>query len=111
MAEIPEHAVNAALALLLGMFALYMFAIWRLQTFLREHHRKLWGNLGSPEVMWNNTIQNGSSLSRFIWERQYATVGDMELERRGRLCRALLVGTAGLFMSFAILAVAWVVTR
>jgi len=55
------------------------------QAFLREmrsRHPGLWDELGEPSLWMNNSIHNSLAVLRFLWRKDYQTLGDPEFARR-----------------------------
>ena len=46
---------------------------------LRLDHHETWVSLGSPSLIFNNSIKNGLAVNRFIWKRRYKDLGDPAL--------------------------------
>jgi hypothetical protein len=47
---------------------------------LRQRHPEVWESLGRPSF-WNNSMQNGFAMMRFLWKKEYEAVGDPEFTR------------------------------
>lgn len=57
---------------------------FRLISWLRKHHPHQWAQLGSPNLVTNNSIKNFFALRKFLRVRMYMELGDAELQIRSR---------------------------
>lgn len=92
-------------ATLVLLFVVGIATVGRLLSLLRDRHPDVWLGLGSPTLFLNNSIQNGLRLERFIWRKEYAQLGDKDLERLARFVRGLFVVYAVAFVAFIALQV------
>jgi hypothetical protein len=53
----------------------------RLLLRLQDHHPRIWENLGSPTMVWNNSISNSSLFSKFLRNKEFLPLGDAELTK------------------------------
>ena len=61
---------------------------------LRKQHPQTWEALGSPTLFLNNSIRNSLAVQRFIWRREYRTLGDPKTARLAdllRICQAAYI--------------------
>jgi hypothetical protein len=73
---------------------------------LRSRHPRTWEMLGRPTMFLNNSIANGLAVQRFLWRRQYVTLGDTQFSRLASFLRGyllvyllLFIVTIGVFIS------------
>ncbi len=72
---------------------------------LRERHPAAWEELGSPTLIWNNSIANSLRSQRFLWASRYIGLEDAELNRLASALKVVSVLYAVIF-AFLIWAVA-----
>ena len=66
---------------------------------LQKHHNVIWHQLGSPTYFgWSYSSQ--ISIIRFLWRRQYLTVGDTCLAKLGARARTALLGACASIVLF-----------
>jgi hypothetical protein len=48
---------------------------------LRARHPQVWESLGRPTLIMNNSVANGLAVQRFLWRKEFQTLGDPEFAR------------------------------
>ncbi len=84
-------------ATLLGL----AFIVWVLR-YLRLNHHQTWIELGSPSLVWNNSMRNNFLFLKFIFKREHVPLADPKLTS---LCGILRVFYVSYFTYFAVLLV------
>ena|SRR5258706_6573507 len=85
------HALLPILFIALVMSAVVGFVIQHaFLTRLRTHHTPIWEALGRPTLFLNNSITNSIAVLRFLWRREYQTLGDHRSVRLARFLRSYL---------------------
>lgn len=88
----------------------YMIAVTRLMSRLRDAHNDVYVRLGQPSLFWNNSPANSVRLTVFILRGQYVALADQNLNTLGRICRTLIVGHfAGFVFCSIVVAFYWTV--
>ena len=57
---------------------------YRFLAYLRNNHREVWAELGSPSLIVNNSIRNSLATMSFMWRKEYLRLGDHKLNRMAR---------------------------
>jgi hypothetical protein len=65
---------------------------------LRSRHSQTWEVLGRPTLFLNNSIINSLAVLRFLWRRDYRTLGDDEFTRLAGFLRGYMVAYLVLFV-------------
>ena len=65
---------------------------------LRTRHAQTWEALGCPTLFVNNSVGNSLAVFRFLWRRQYQSLGDQQSVRLASFLRGYLVVYFVLFM-------------
>lgn len=63
------------------LIGIYLYKSYQLDKYLEKHHRNLWINLGSPNLIRNNSIRNGNRIIRFVLSKEWQSIGDPTLNR------------------------------
>ena len=88
MANIVSIAfIAVAAVLVLGTIA-YLVNAGRLLRRLEERHKAVHESLGSPLLIMNNTPRNNVLFFRWIWGRDFQTLGDPDSVALARLVRS-----------------------
>lgn len=88
--------VLAFLALLVVGFALER----AFREALRQRHPAVWASLGSPTLIWNNSLANNFSTQRYLWTSRYGALGDKHLSG---VALALKLVSVAYLLAFALL--------
>jgi hypothetical protein len=96
--------IEAVFPLLFGIL-LTMVLVWfgllaRLFRTLRADHPATYERLGSPTLIYNNSLKNNWLLFRFLYRNEFNVLGDMSL---GRFCRWLKIFLAGYLVLFFVM--------
>jgi hypothetical protein len=70
---------------------------------LRTRHAQTWEALGRPTLFLNNSIGNSLAVLRFLWRREYQSLGDHRSVRLASFLRGYLAIHFLLFL-FAVVA-------
>jgi len=65
---------------------------------LRSRHPLTWEALGRPTLFFNNSIANGLAVQRFLWRREYATLGDSQFSRFAAFLKGYMLAYLLLFI-------------
>lgn len=89
--------------LVLLLFILFGFAItMKFDSDLKSKHNKIWKNLGSPTIFWNNSIQNGVARFWFVVKGEYKLLKDKSLSILGDVLRYSYLIYLLLFIYFSV---------
>ena len=86
-----EEIVKIAMVALAILLALNLYLRSKLLKLLRQSHREIWKELGSPSLAQNNSFENGVATLRFIWGRGHRRLNDPALGQLVRTERMLQV--------------------
>ncbi len=75
----------------------------RLLSRLRIQHVQTWEALGRPSLFMNNSMANNLSVLKFLWRRDYLTLGDDGLIRLADFLRIYQLVYACFFAVFFVL--------
>jgi hypothetical protein len=64
---------------------------------LRTRHAQTWEALGRPTLFLNNSIPNSLAVLRFLWRREYQSLGDQQSVRLAGFLRGYLAVYLALF--------------
>ena len=81
-----------------GWFVSYVF-----YRHLRNHHRKVWTDLGSPTLFFNASMKNQASVGRFLWGNHYKRLDDRYIHRLALTMKVLGVIIVVLFLLAVVL--------
>ena len=84
-----EHALLplAGILFVWGFVTLSLYA--SILRALRTRHPDVWKGLGSPTLITNNSLKNTLATRRFLRHREYAKLGDEQLDQTIRWHRLL----------------------
>jgi hypothetical protein len=74
-----------------------------LHRLLRERHPAIYDALGRPTLFWNNSIQNGFAMLRFILGGQFREIHDPEVIRLCRFVRVFSYAYWAFFIAVVVL--------
>ncbi len=74
-----------------------------LYRLLRERHPAIYDSLGRPTLFWNNSIQNGFAVLRFILGGHFKQTNDLELIRLCRFMRLFAYSRWAFFIIIVVL--------
>ncbi len=74
----------------LAIAIIYMVSVGYLMNYLKNAHRKIWTDLGSPSIILNNSIRNGLLTLGFMFGSKYRNLNDPKLNK-------IIWGTRALF--------------
>jgi hypothetical protein len=80
-------------------FALIIFVFKR----LKKQHSKIYIQLGSPSLFWNNSIKNNFLFMKFLFMRKYLSLNDVFLKRLMDFMLIFFVIYLMLFIGFSVL--------
>jgi hypothetical protein len=86
MPRITEALLDDILIVYMAVFAVAAAFNWLYRRRLRDLHPEAWRSIGSPQLF-NNTIANGISSSRYLLGRKYESLNDETLSFYGRWTR------------------------
>jgi len=49
---------------------------------LKQHHRQSWENLGSPHIVFNNSLLTSKNANRFFLKKEYLKLEDARLAKK-----------------------------
>jgi hypothetical protein len=96
-----------ALIILITFAAAFVFTIaWnitypRFLAHLQTHHASIWQQLGQPKYL-ETRLRPQIAVTKFLWQRRYAPLGDNRISQLGASARASLIGvlvSVGLFIA------------
>ena len=87
-------------AILVLSYLVTLFVMYRL---LRVNHNEMWKDMGSPTLLWNNSLRAIAETLHFLFSRKAAELGDDSLLSAVRLARILLIL---ILIVFAVLSIA-----
>ena len=90
---------------LMALIAVYLVSVWRLQDYMRREHPELWKELGSPDVVFNNTLTNTPKFLAFLRQSASVSINDDVLESKVRTCNRLRGAAAIVFCLISLAAV------
>ncbi len=73
---------------------IYLVQIGRLLRRLESKHKSIHDSLGSPLLVFNNTLRNNMLVLGWLWRREFETIDDNETIALARIVRALLLALA-----------------
>ena len=81
----------------------YLIQIARLFGLLSDRHPQVYQALGSPSVVFNNTLRNNAAVLGWLWRREFEGLGDPDTISRCSGVRTLLIGCLGGFSVLVLL--------
>ena len=87
---IPFAFITVAAVLILGTIV-YLVNAGRLFRRLESQHPAVHEAMGSPSLIQNNTPRNNVLFYRWMWNRDFESLGDSKTIALSRLVRSLLV--------------------
>lgn len=71
---------------------------------LKQRHRQCWEELGSPHIIFNNSLLTTKNANRFILKKEYLKLGDNRLTKKC-IFYSYFLGTYLIFFAIAIVLV------
>jgi len=79
------------------LIAIYLYKVSKFFQYLKLNHIELWNSLGSPHIIFNNTISNNLKFSRFLKNNLPKKYVDEHLVNEKRKIRLLRITAMSLF--------------
>ena len=48
-------------------------------SFLKHNHEDVWIKLGSPSLIYNNSLKNMIAVYKYLWKKEYKKINDKKL--------------------------------
>lgn len=63
----------------------YLFHTQKLFSYMKQHHHDLWVEMGSPNVISNNTISNTHKFLAYLGKKKWLEIGDPTLIKKSNM--------------------------
>ena len=87
----PETVVTTCIGTLFVAVIVWLaLVLWFFQR-LRHRHAATYEAIGSPSLFWNNSMRNNWLFNKFLFQRQWQSLGDAQLSAVARIMQIFLV--------------------